>query len=306
MDGTHFDALTRTLWMTGSRHGARRGLLLGALGLLGWREVEEAAAHNPLKKCKKKSGKQKKKCLKKAKAHNAQHAAETPPPTGCPAGTRTCADGRCVPAGGCCTNSECAPGTCDANGTCNCPAPFEACPGAPGACACCNGERHCPERNACIPPGQCCTAADCGAPPEVGATCGSDGTCACGPPGPGNPFRVCEETPGICSLCCADSECPTGTTCVNGACRCPSGGCDCEAATTLPTSFAGLIGCGQGIRCICYIDMEDTDTAQCGVFEFGTCSGCTSADICLPNEFCGLCLQPGALQGTCTARCAAG
>jgi hypothetical protein len=40
-----------------------------------WLAREEADAHNALTACKKKSGK--KKCIKKAKKHNAQHASET-------------------------------------------------------------------------------------------------------------------------------------------------------------------------------------------------------------------------------------
>jgi hypothetical protein len=75
MDETRFDALARSLGTAGSRRRALGGLLLGALVLVG-SQADETAAHDALKSCKKKSGKQKKKCIKKAKAHNAQHAGE--------------------------------------------------------------------------------------------------------------------------------------------------------------------------------------------------------------------------------------
>ena len=80
MDGSHFDRLTRSLPLASSRRRAVAGLFLGSLGLRSWRNAKDADAHDLLTACKKKSGKQKKKCLKKAKAHNAQHAAEPPAP----------------------------------------------------------------------------------------------------------------------------------------------------------------------------------------------------------------------------------
>ena len=73
MDADRFDTLTRSLTTVGSRRRALALTLGGALApLLGRGETD---AHNVLKKCKKKSGKQKKMCLKKAKKHNATHTA---------------------------------------------------------------------------------------------------------------------------------------------------------------------------------------------------------------------------------------
>src|SRR5688572_27596369 len=60
MDADRFDTLSRSLSTTPSRRGALRvlaGSLLGGLITLG---AEDGDAHDPLKKCKKKSGKQKK------------------------------------------------------------------------------------------------------------------------------------------------------------------------------------------------------------------------------------------------------
>jgi hypothetical protein len=83
MDQNRFDTLTRSLTT-----GWRRRAVISALGatlapLLGGADAD---AHNPFKACKKKSGQQKKACLKRAKAHNAQHAAALlppPPPLSC-------------------------------------------------------------------------------------------------------------------------------------------------------------------------------------------------------------------------------
>jgi hypothetical protein len=73
MDADRFDSLTRSLTAAGSRRRALAIALGGALAALLGYQVEEIDAHDPSKKCKKKSGKQKKKCLKKAKKHNATH-----------------------------------------------------------------------------------------------------------------------------------------------------------------------------------------------------------------------------------------
>ena len=82
MDDVRFDSLARALTDAHSRRCALGGLLAWALGLLGVLS-QEVEAHDPVKACKKKSGDAKKKCLKKAKKHNAQHASETslPPPS---------------------------------------------------------------------------------------------------------------------------------------------------------------------------------------------------------------------------------
>ena len=80
MDGSRFDTLVASLTIPGSRRRALGGLLAGALGLLGWPDQQDAIAHDLKDKCKKKSGQAKKKCLKKAKQHAAQHANEPPPP----------------------------------------------------------------------------------------------------------------------------------------------------------------------------------------------------------------------------------
>ena len=125
MDGRRFDSLIRALTDARSRRAALGGLLVGTLGLLGSRSLE-TAAHNPLKKCKNKSGKQKKACIKKAKKHNATHTTQAPPPplpdpcAQCAANT-WCNAGLCQPkgansaactAGHQCESTHCVRGIC--------------------------------------------------------------------------------------------------------------------------------------------------------------------------------------------------
>jgi hypothetical protein len=90
MDSARFDRLTRSLGTAASRRWALAAVLSGSLGLLGRQGMNDTAAHDLKKTCKTKSGDAKKKCLKKAKRHNAQHANETAPPAGCPTGTQAC------------------------------------------------------------------------------------------------------------------------------------------------------------------------------------------------------------------------
>jgi hypothetical protein len=78
MDADRFDALSRSLIAAGSRRHTLALALSGALASLLARD--DAAAHDPLKTCTKKSGKQKKKCIKKAKQHNATHRIPPPAP----------------------------------------------------------------------------------------------------------------------------------------------------------------------------------------------------------------------------------
>jgi hypothetical protein len=169
MDESRFDRLVVSLTTTGSRRRALGGLLAGALGVLGWQDSKEAIAHNLKATCRKKSGDAKKKCLKKARKHAAQHASETPP--GCvpePAST-TCA-GRCGTAANNCgqavTCPSCPTGqTCLINGTCArlCTAAGAECTGctSPVSCSipstegqqiCVISEQQCVERQPCDPP----------------------------------------------------------------------------------------------------------------------------------------------------------
>ena len=77
MDADRFDALSRSLTTAGSRrHALTAALGVAVAPLFGGADAD---AHDLSKKCKKKSGDAKKKCVKKAKKHNAQHASEVSP-----------------------------------------------------------------------------------------------------------------------------------------------------------------------------------------------------------------------------------
>jgi hypothetical protein len=73
MDGGRFDALARALVGSGSRRAALGGLLGGALALLG-AGGEEAAAHDPSRRCREiRDVRKRKACLAKATRHTRQH-----------------------------------------------------------------------------------------------------------------------------------------------------------------------------------------------------------------------------------------
>ena len=180
MDAARFDALAKSLSVARSRRGALGGLLVGALSLLGVRS-EKATAHDPLKACKKKSGDAKKKCIKKAKKHNAQHASETVLPPSPPPGP-TCSDGikngtesdvdcggTCPPCGtakSCQGAGDCASRVCLSQ-VCRAPTCFDLvrngsesdidCGG--GTCPRCANERTCASRNDCA--GALCVSGTC-------------------------------------------------------------------------------------------------------------------------------------------------
>jgi len=200
MDANGFDTLARSLTTAGSRRGALAGFLGSALGLVGF-PTDEAVAHDLLSKCKKIKDKAKrKKCLKKARAHNATHLTEMPPPPPPPpdvtctpsCGGRNCGLDGC---GGLC--GPCNDGTCT-DGICVCRSGEELCQGkcvsacaggmmrVPGSCSCCTLHGPCT-------PGPCC------------GRCASD---------------VCVELREG-EFCNFDAPCQSDI-CTNGFCRCPS------------------------------------------------------------------------------------
>jgi hypothetical protein len=97
MDGSQFDTLAKTLAAAGSRRFALRGLIAGALTLVGGHQTQDAAAAKSVKQCKKiDNEKKRQKCLKKARQQTISTAIPTggtvvvpPPPASTPA---TCSD----------------------------------------------------------------------------------------------------------------------------------------------------------------------------------------------------------------------
>jgi hypothetical protein len=128
MDGSQFDSLVKGLTAYGSRRRALSALLAGVVGLLNWPGQEDAEAHDLSDKCKKKSGKAKRKCLKKARKHNAAHIAF--PCQGQPDDTPCNGDGRCLN-GVCNPKPTCSLGRRGISGsiTCNKTTPETCCSG---------------------------------------------------------------------------------------------------------------------------------------------------------------------------------
>ena len=178
MDADRFDAISRSLTTAGSRRHALAGLLLGACGILGAR-AEKTAAKN----CKKLKGERKKKCIKKAKAHNATPVTPVTQTSTCVpnCGTRTCGPDGCDGSCGDCV----APKTCQ-NGECSC-------------------TPSCAASNACGTDGCGGSCGTC-----ILGTC-TDGTCICTPgeePCKGQCWPVCIASirdPETC-LCCESGE----------------------------------------------------------------------------------------------------
>ena len=254
MDDQHFDSLARALATPGSRRRAVALALGSALArLLAW---EDADAHNALVACKKKSGKQKKKCLQKAKQHNAQHALEAAPPPagmGCPTQcvdqgpascgmTGTCANGVCqtYSSSTLCRPASCTNGiltlaaACDGAGSCppiqRQPCPNGNCNAGGTACGPCGSDVHCGS-------GRWCDAGMCRPKSATGAGCSGDTQCLSG---------VC-----VSGTCCSDA-CSNdhGTaTCADGTCSvfCDElwGNCDGNASNGCETDLNTSQHCGS-------------------------------------------------------------
>jgi hypothetical protein len=259
MDGGRFDALTRALTDAHSRRGALAAVLGGALSLLSWHGVEHVDAHNPLKKCKKMSGKAKKKCVKKAKAHNAAHTVPPPPPSGCTprCERKICGDDSC---GGSC-------GTCGVEQVC-----------ADGRCAssCPSGQKVC--RDECIPNDDCCTFRDCplATPSCCGGACVADltsnakhcGTCA----------TDCTTLPHAARSTCSAGLCTL--ICDGGYAHCNTDGNDgCEVNTQTDATHCGTCTqvCGSGQVCHNSSCCTPNCTRKCGGASDGCGGTCTAS-----------------------------
>jgi hypothetical protein len=224
MDGFRFDSLARSLATASSRRRALGGLLAGALGLVGWPGGEDAAAHDLKAKCKKKSGEAKKKCLKKAKKHNATHTTQVlPPPNPCPG----------QPPG-----APCPP--CDRTGT-------SCFPGNSTSDVCCGGICL---GNSDTAPGSC-------VPGEAGRPCYTNNDCnhfsglTC------INFR-CQKALGV--ACDQEAHCASGECgCVGSTCTCRKSSCGAITAPCNPADPGGRdADCCEGSCTGCSVA-----TAQC-------------------------------------------
>ena len=215
MDTARFDTMTRSLAIPGSRRRALGGVLAAALGVL--RQQDDVAeAHNPRAACKKKSGKARQTCLKKAKKHTAAHA----------------------DAGRACTRS-CAGKVCGSDG----------CGGSCGACiggSCPNGQCICPAASydclgRCCANGEACFADSCGACEEPATLCTETGDVR---------GRVCGRTSSGDICACVTSIGGT-TTCANfdqAQCLGCDGDADCQDMIVAGATVDGV--CVDFANCI--------------------------------------------------------
>ena len=173
MDADRFEAILRSFSVSPSRRGAAlllAGLLVGSPFVV---RTERTHAHQTLKKCKKiEDNAKRKRCVKKAKRHQAQHTNDdsAPPPCVPESATTSCAGrcglwtNNCGQAVGCaiCSGVK----TCLANGSCvrECPTGLECPPG----CTCGVG-----------PDGQVCYV-NLGGDPCTRPKCTGDADCSLG------------------------------------------------------------------------------------------------------------------------------
>jgi len=215
MDGSRFDALTRSVGSTGSRRRALGGLLVGPLGLLSI-QADEAAA-------------KKKRCPPCKKRKKGTCRGTLPDGTACPGGA--CQGGRCVA-----TVDPLLPPPDD-----DCPAGLAACGGecrlAEGATCtfhaeCCSHHcvldvcypsclgKSCSQEADCCPGVPCfVTAKRCGGCQGPGGTCQSHGACC---------YSQCNN--GFCQSkagerCATRYDCDGFSACVGGTCTCPTECC---------------------------------------------------------------------------------
>jgi hypothetical protein len=183
MDVSRFDAFSRTF---SSRRIAAAGLL-GAVAVLLVPPPNDAAAHNPAASCRTlPSPAKRRRCLRRARAHNRRHQCQPKPPA-------SLCGGRC---GGTAVNN------CGKRVTC------PACPDGKR----CLSNQSCGQ--VCAPPqtpGGCPGGCSCPNVPEVGGAfyCFS------------NAITDCAQIPRVCA---STAECPVGSFCVTGACPPPSDG----------------------------------------------------------------------------------
>ena len=261
MDANRFDVLSRSFFASPSRRTALRLLIGSALGTVIGHRGEESAAHNALKTCRKKSGKQKKKCLKKARAHNATHRSDgpqtAPPPACVPDCTgKTCGDDGC---GGTC--GPCTDGTCT-DGTCTCAGGMEVCQSrCVSPCSGTNQERNPATCDCCERRGSFCDSV------------GDDPACC---------SRICEDVGAVGGPACGarslGTACDFAAQCASdicsaGACSCPTGQEPCQGSCRQQ--------CGSGrimnpVSCGCCIP----NGASCAGAPSSCCAGtnrCTGA-----------------------------
>jgi hypothetical protein len=254
MDADRFDSLSRSLSAAGTRRRALRGLLLGALGAFGSAQTGDIVAHDLAGKCKKKSGKTRKQCLRKARKHRAEHAEEgqsgvcTP---ACPV-CQSCDRGACVP------NRSVDDAACNGdgrclNGVCN---PKPGCLPVDGNCA-------------GLGNAACCTKACEGGECDGGADSQPNGA-------------ECQVHADCQSERCLGYRCVPGVRTLGGGCfrdpQCASNQCGCAGAGGTQCTCRNATCGGTGALC----DPNDPRGLHVDCCE----GGCTGVNVGTGQAFC--------------------
>jgi hypothetical protein len=287
MDDSQFDDLVRAL-ANPSRRTILRRLASSALGgiLVPVLADNATEAHDLLAKCKKLQGDKKKKCLKKAKKHNATHTTPSPPGGGGDGSQQgdpdPCAGVQCPDEPPCGRNGTCAGGVCQRYGG--------GTPCGPGSCI--SGFPSLRDFHICDGAGTCVKQTE---------SCGA--------------YRCREDTcPGSCTI---DDHCMSYAYCQGGACLprrtngqtcdrgrqcewgfCVDGVC-CQSACAAPPNARR--SCATGvcqITCLdgwddCNGDMSDGceqplagDVANCGACDLHCNDVCDGAPATCPAGEC--------------------
>lgn len=332
MDPSRFDTLARSIAQTGTR----RWLLprLAAASLLGVLAAgdQEAGAERPSNRLQRRSKQRNKKQRNKRHRNKNNNnggggGGGLGDPEACLSNGNICAqDSDCCSSN--CFNFVCAKRVTrcsDTAATRQCVPPAKGCAGG----ACCYGAAACGDTccegqaNQCNPQGACCV------PNCSGRSCGPDGCGAGGTCGNCPSSQTCNETTGQChgaSTCnaqscpngCCDAEgtcqtgtsgqacgtngvacqtCPTGQTCLDGACRGVAGTCVGGEATCGKNTH---IPCNGTDSCSCDITTDGAEVCR----RFNTqCSTCASNADCGPGSVCIACQECRPSARACAPLC---
>jgi len=257
MDGTHFDALARSLSTAGSRRRALGGLLVSALGLLG-SQTEKASA------------KKKKPCPPCKKRKKGKCKANLPDGTSCENGG-SCLSGSCRPPAGpldvtpppsTCSPAICA-GCCDAQGVCQPGNTHLACGSGGGPCAACANPKPVCFNNVCTTCQNNAPARPC----PNGCCDGITGTCL-----PGTTRGSCGAVGGACQTC------PWGV-CANGVCTCDNTSCSGNMCCDPVAKRCQFLSSGSHLSCEGWCIPSSCGAGACG-------ADCTNTEVCCSPLTC--------------------
>ncbi len=204
-----------------------------------------------------------------------------------------CAGADTLPVGGaCCRDAQCASGSCNADGICQCTDNAQ-----------CAGGQFCDKgtlgigKNQCVPAGTRCSTCD------ADKQCTAPMTCA------GKPLGRCASADRlpVGGACCRDAQCASGSCNADGICQCVSDGqCGAGRFCDLGTLGVGKNQCKSlGAECAaCSADHQCTAPAVCAGAPLGHCTTKGSVDVgrscCTDSE----CRSGSCASSTRTCQCA--